>query len=175
MRISAFISLSISVFMLIHGALQLFVVDPQVASQSWYMTNILFFYPILALFFTFLILITVVAYIQSGRSLSEILGGKRKKSRKRASIQPLGRSAFEIFMLSSLIFSALGTFKHDSVLYGAGVLMFLLPVFLDPYMSGRVEELPPENPRRMNWEMIGALIAFIALVWSLLVHYGIIP
>ena len=95
---------------------------------------------------------------------------------RRKTPQPPMKDTFELFMLSTLIFTALGTLKHDAVLYGGGVLIFMLPVFFDPFSHRRRKVQISERERKeLNWEMIGAIVAIVALLISILTQYGIIP
>jgi hypothetical protein len=94
---------------------------------------------------------------------------------------PPARSSFGALMLSSLLLSFLGTQTHDTVMYGLGVLLFILPVFIEnPSEPPKITEIGTQEsaqgkPRDViNWGMIEALIALIALVWAVLTHYGLL-
>jgi hypothetical protein len=86
-------------------------------------------------------------------------------------IEPPGRERFEIFMFVAFIFSFLGTFSHDVVIYALGALSFVLPVFFDPYIGKSPTAVQSENVKGLNWDRIGAIIALVALAWEIAKTY----
>jgi len=150
----------ITVWMIIYGAIQLFFIDPTIAQGEVPVFIILVLdqssHIVLTFFFS------AVFYLVFGGYAHTSMGG------------------FGLFMLSSLIFSFLGTFYHDVVLYGFGILLFIIPAYIrqPPKTDYTVESQSDETrkpPRRINWDLVQAIVASTALAWTLLTHYGLVP
>jgi len=152
----------ITTWSVIYGAIQLFIVDPAKARQE---LPIFFIFALdqtshilLSLLLTFVIWFVVWSDFPT-------------------------RRGFGFFMLSSLIFSFIGTIRHDQVQYGLGVLLYILPVYFESTIRISRDEPGSQSTtkpswhgsRRFNWELFNAVIALIALVWTIAVHYGVIP
>ena len=175
MRITSLASLLLACFMLLYGCNQLFIVDPAVASDQYFPNIITTF---TTWFITGIALILIVLAILLFTGLRAQVNKKSKKlssSKLITLLEPPGKDKLEIFMLISFLLSAIGTFSHDTVVYGLGALSFVLPIFLDPYIGRkRVTEVNNTNERsgkQLNWDMIGAAIALVALAWEVLIHF----
>jgi len=169
MKSSTLVATYLPILMIVYGAIQLFLIDPTEASTPQYYSFNPFAIPVLFSLSVIIALLPLVAlrfYLDTR---------KTNEQESESSIQPPAKSAFRLFMFSSLIFSALATFQHDRVLWGLSLLMFVTPLYADPYIDGRGRQASTkEYGRGIDWNMTSAIIALIALLWTLLTHYGII-
>ena len=174
MKLTALVSILLSSFMLIFGFDQLFFVYPAIEEGQYFEVPIQMF----ARYVVIILIVFIIFLLILGFANWKYFSRRKKPQsffKAITLIEPPTKGKLELFMLISLILSSLGTFGQDRVMYGLGVLSFILPIFADPYIGNLSNPEDPKGRKRLDWDMIAALIAFIALAWELLVHYSLIP